>query len=98
MSSFLKLHRLYFWACGRFFSTTKQAFNKAPAHSPLAFSVPFASLPSLSSRCKHPKKNCQKVLAWIMHVRSFCATGTLCYQGVSHQVKGPIGTLLIRVY
>src|SRR4051794_28284742 len=37
-------------------------------------------------------------LAWIMHVRSFCATGTLCYQGVSHQVKGPIGTLLIRVY
>src|SRR3954453_13180161 len=32
-------------------------------------------------------------LAWIMHVRSFCATGTLCYQGVSHQVKGPIGRL-----
>src|SRR3954471_13101435 len=38
------------------------------------------------------------LLTWIMHVRSFCATGTLCYQGVSHQVKGPIGTLLIRVY
>src|SRR3954467_10546166 len=32
------------------------------------------------------------LLARIMHVRSFCATGTLCYQGVSHQVKGPIGT------
>src|SRR3954447_8035703 len=40
----------------------------------------------------------ERDVAWIMHVRSFCATGTLCYQGVSHQVKGPIGTLLIRVY
>jgi hypothetical protein len=38
------------------------------------------------------------VLTWIMHVRSFCATGTPCYQGVSHQVKVPIRTLLIRVY
>jgi hypothetical protein len=37
-------------------------------------------------------------LSWIMHVRSFCATGTPCYQGVSHQVKVPIRTLLIRVY
>ena len=40
----------------------------------------------------------QDVLAWIMHVRSFCATGTPCYQGVSHQVKVPIRTLLIRIY
>jgi hypothetical protein len=37
-------------------------------------------------------------LSWIMHVRSFCATGTPCYQGVSHQVKVPIRTLLIHVY
>src|SRR3954447_24378180 len=45
-----------------------------------------------------PPPVAKRLLAWIMHVRSFCATGTLCYQGVSHQVKGPIGTLLIRVY
>jgi hypothetical protein len=36
-------------------------------------------------------------LAWIMHVRPFCATGTPCYQWVSDQVKVPIRTLLIRV-
>ena len=38
------------------------AYNEALAHSPLLlpFSVPFASLPSLSSRCKHPKKNVDK--------------------------------------
>ena len=36
-------------------------------------------------------------LAWIMHVRSFCATGTPCYQRVSHQVKVPIRTLLIHI-
>src|SRR4051812_32531872 len=46
----------------------------------------------------NPSKAALFKLAWIMHVRSFCATGTLCYQGVSHQVKGPISTLLIRVY
>jgi hypothetical protein len=38
-----------------------------------------------------------RCLAWIMHVRSFCATGTPCYQRVSHQVKVPIRTLLIRI-
>jgi hypothetical protein len=37
------------------------------------------------------------LLAWIMHARSFCATGTPCYQRVSHQVKVPIRTLLIHI-
>jgi hypothetical protein len=36
-------------------------------------------------------------LTWIMHARSFCATEIPCYQRVSHQVKVPIRTLLIRV-
>src|SRR4051795_1355569 len=40
-----------------FFRTTRLAYNEALAHSPLPFFVPFASLPSLSSRCMHPKKN-----------------------------------------
>src|SRR4051794_733230 len=60
-------------------------------------------VPSRSIRAEDSAEICRAEdgpmsLAWIMHVRSFCATGTLCYQGVSHQVKGPIGTLLIRVY
>jgi len=37
-------------------------------------------------RCRTDQIHCAEELAWIMHVRSFCATGTLCYQGVSHQV------------
>ena len=35
-------------------------YNEALAHSPLPFSVPFASLPSLSSRGKPPKKIVRK--------------------------------------
>src|SRR5215207_4413561 len=40
---------------------------------------------------------CEDDLARIMHARSFCATGTPRYQGVSHQVKVPIRTLLIYI-
>src|SRR4051812_63898 len=54
-------------------------------------------LPNWPQYWRATPAECAPFLARIMHAKSFCATGTPRYQGVSHQVKVPIRTLLIRI-